>query len=152
MFSLDTLPFDVFTFPPIEPICDANLLEVLILCTSILPHDVVDLHRLFFDVQAVVPHGVLPQQLCALILEESCDHPLTSFIAVLLGARLKILNAIFAYRALLYVASQSITVDRVDAHAITYASLAVHGYVQAQLEFPIFACLSACDEGQLDGV
>ena len=152
MFSLDTLPFDVFVFPPIELICDANLLEVLILCTSALPHDVVDPHRLFFDAQAVVPHGVLPQQLCALILEESCDHPLTSFIAVLLTARLEILDVTFAYQALLCVASQSITINRVDAHAITYASLAVHGCVQAQLESPIFAFLSACDEGQLDGV
>ena len=152
MFGLVTSPFDVFAFLPIELICDANLLRVSILCIFVLLHDVVDLHRLFFDVQAVAPHGVLPQQLCALILEESCDHPLTSIIAVSLTARLEILDVTFAYQALLCVASQSITVNRADAHAITYASLTVHGYVQAQLESPIFACLSACDEGQLDGV
>ena len=152
MSGLITSPFDAFAFLPIELVCDANLPKVLTLCIFALPHDVVNPHRLFFDAQAVVPHGVLPQQLCALILEESCDHPLTSFIAVLLTARLGILDVTFAYQALLCVASQSITINRVDAHATTYASLAVHGCVQAQLESPIFAFLSACDEGQLDGV
>ena len=82
MLNLDTLPFDAFAFLPIELICDANLPGVLILYTFALPNDVVDLHRLLFGVQAVIPHGVLSQQLCALILKASCDHLLTSIIRV----------------------------------------------------------------------
>ena len=152
MFGLVTSPFDVFAFLPIELICDANLLRVSILCIFVLLHDVVDLHRLFFDVQAVAPHGVLPQQLCALILGASCDHLLVSFIIVLLTARPGILDVAFAYRALFSVAFQSTAISRADVHAIIYAFLAIHVYAQPQLESPIFAYHSACDEGQLNGV
>jgi hypothetical protein len=82
MSNLDTLPFDAFAFLPIELVCDANLPGVLIPYTFALPNDVLDLHRLFFDVQAVVRHGVLSQQLCALILKASYDHLLASVIRV----------------------------------------------------------------------
>ena len=107
---------------------------------------------MFFNVQAVVPRGVLPQQLCALILEASCDHLLASSIVVLLTVGLRILDATFVYRALLSVASQSTTIDRADAHVTIYASLTIHVCVQALLESPIFSYHFACDEGQLDDV
>ena len=152
MSGLVTSPFDAFAFLPIELVCDANLPRVLILCIFVLLHDVVDLHRLFFDVQATVPLGVLPRQLYALILGASCDHLLVSFILVLLTVRPRILDVAFAYRALLCVASQSTTINRADVHAVVCASLAIHVYAQPQLESPIFACHPACDEGQLNGV
>ena len=152
MFGLVTSPFDVFAFLPIELVCDANLPRVLILCIFVLPHDVVDLHRLIFSVQAIVPLGVLPQQLYALIPIASCDLLLAYVIPVLLTTRPGILDATFAYRALLCVASQSTTINRADVHAVIYAFLAIHEYAQPQLESPIFICHSACDEGQLNGV
>ena len=146
------MPFDAFAFLPIELVCDANLPKVLILCTFALPNDVVDLHRLIFSVQAVVPRGVLLQQPCELILEASCDHLLTSSILVLLTVRPRILDATFVYRALLSVASQSTTINRADAHVTIYASLTIHVCVQALLKSPIFSYHFACDEGQLDDV
>ena len=152
MSNLYTLPFDAFAFLPIELVCDANLPGVLILCTFALPNDVVDLHRLFFSVQAVVPQGVLSQQLCALILKASCDHLLASVIRVWPKARPGILDVTSAYRALLCVASQSTTINRAVVNAIAYAFLTIHVYAQPRLESPIFACHSACDVDQLNGV
>ena len=152
MSNLDTLPFDAFAFLPIGLICDANLLRVSILCIFVLLHDVVDLHRLIFSVQAIVPLCVFPQLLCALILEASSDLLLAYVIPVLLTARPRILDATFAYRALLCVASQSTTINRAVVNAITYAFLTIHVYAQPRLESPIFACHSACDEDQLNGV
>ena len=152
MFGLVTSPFGAFAFLPIELVCDANLPRVLILCIFVLPHDVVDLHRLIFSVQAIAPLGVLPQQLYALIPIASCDLLLAYVIPVLLTARPEILDATFACRALLCVAFQSTTTNRADVHAIICAFLAIHVYAQPRLRFPIFACHSSCAEGQLNGV
>ena len=152
MSNLDTLPYDAFAFLPIQLACDVNPPGVSIPCIFALRHDVVDLHRLSFSVQAVVPRGAQPQQLCALILEASCDHLLASSIVVLLTVGPRILDATFVYRALLSVASQSTTTDRADAHVTIYASLTIHVYVQALLESPIFSYHFTCDEGQLDDV